>query len=67
MSNLAWSKGRGRQNVAQSAKCKGITMISVNTNIGAMAAIQNLRSTNSDMQTTQNAISTGKKVATAKD
>ncbi|MFN8734626.1 MAG: flagellin [Hyphomonadaceae bacterium] len=42
-------------------------MISVNTNIGAMAAIQNLRSTNSDMQTTQNAISTGKKVATAKD
>ncbi|MFN9611588.1 MAG: flagellin, partial [Hyphomonadaceae bacterium] len=33
----------------------------------AMAAIQNLRSTNSDMQTTQNAISTGKKVATAKD
>jgi len=42
-------------------------MISVNTNIGAMAAIQNLRGTNSDMQTTQNAISTGKKVATAKD
>lgn len=42
-------------------------MISVNTNIGAMAAIQNLRSTNSDMQTTQNAISTGRKVDSAKD
>ncbi|MFY7761642.1 flagellin [Aquidulcibacter sp.] len=42
-------------------------MISVNTNIGAMAAIQNLRSTNSDMQTTQKAISTGKKVASAID
>ncbi len=42
-------------------------MISINTNIGAMAAIQNLASTNRDLQTTQNAISTGKKVATAKD
>ena len=42
-------------------------MISVNTNIGAMAAIQNLASTNRDLQITQNAISTGKKVASAKD
>ncbi|MCA3696268.1 flagellin [Aquidulcibacter sp.] len=42
-------------------------MISVNTNIGAMAAIQNLASTNRDLQSTQNAISTGKKVASAKD
>jgi hypothetical protein len=56
-----------RQKVAQNAKSKGIKMISVNTNIGAMAAIQNLASTNRDLQTTQNAISTGKKVATAKD
>eukprot|EP01041_Mallomonas_annulata_P031107 gene31107-53357_t len=42
-------------------------MISVNTNIGAMAAIQNLASTNRDLQITQNAVSTGKKVASAKD
>lgn len=42
-------------------------MISVNTNIGAMAAIQNLSATNRDLQDTQNAISTGKKVASAKD
>lgn len=42
-------------------------MISVNTNIGAMAAIQNLSATNRDLQETQNAISTGKKVASAKD
>ena len=42
-------------------------MISVITNIGAMAAIQNLSATNRDLQETQNAISTGKKVASAKD
>ena len=42
-------------------------MISINTNIGAMAAIQNLSATNRDLQETQNAISTGKKVASAKD
>ena len=42
-------------------------MISVNTNIGPMAAIQNLSATNRDLQDTQNAISTGKKVASAKD
>ncbi len=42
-------------------------MISVNTNAGAMAAIQNLASTNRDLMATQNAISTGKKVANATD
>ncbi|GBF57702.1 flagellin [Candidatus Phycosocius bacilliformis] len=42
-------------------------MISINTNIGAMAAVQNLASTSRDLQATQNAIATGKKVATAKD
>jgi flagellin len=56
-----------RQKVAQNAKSKGIKMISINTNIGAMAAIQNLSATNRDLQDTQNAISTGKKVASAKD
>jgi flagellin len=42
-------------------------MTSVNTNRGAMIALQNLNSTNRDLFKTQNAISTGLKVATAKD
>ncbi len=41
--------------------------VSVNTNVGAMIALQNLNSTTSMMQTTQNRISTGLKVASAKD
>ena len=40
---------------------------SVNTNVGAMVALQNLNQTNSDLMTTQNRINTGKKVASAKD
>ena len=40
---------------------------SVNTNVGAMVALQNLNSTNSELQVTQSRINTGKKVATAKD
>jgi flagellin len=42
-------------------------MISVNTNTGAMVALQYLNKTNSDLQTTQNQISSGLKVASAKD
>ena len=42
-------------------------MISVNTNRGAMVALQNLSKTQSDLDATQNRISTGKKVASAKD
>jgi flagellin len=42
-------------------------MISVNTNQGAMVALQTLNRTNSDLERTQNAISTGLKVASAKD
>jgi flagellin len=42
-------------------------MISVNTNQGAMVALQTLNRTNSDLEKTQNAISTGLKVASAKD
>jgi flagellin len=42
-------------------------MVSVNTNQGAMVALQSLTSTNRDLFKTQNAISTGLKVATAKD
>jgi flagellin len=40
---------------------------SVNTNVGAMIALQNLNSTQADLMTTQNRINTGKKVASAKD
>jgi len=42
-------------------------MLSVNTNVGAMIALQNLNKTNSEMEMTQNRINTGLKVATAKD
>jgi flagellin len=42
-------------------------MIGVNTNGGAMVALQTLNQTNRDMGKTQNAISTGLKVANAKD
>ncbi|KQY84625.1 flagellin [Brevundimonas sp. Root1423] len=40
---------------------------SVNTNTGAMIALQNLQSTNSELSTVQNRISTGKSVSSAKD
>jgi flagellin len=40
---------------------------SVNTNASAMAALQNLAATQSDLMTTQNRINTGLKVASAKD
>ena len=42
-------------------------MNSVNTNVGAMVALQNLNSTNWELSTTQTRINTGKKVASAKD
>ncbi|MGA0604523.1 flagellin [Phenylobacterium sp. VNQ135] len=40
---------------------------SVNTNVGAMIALQNLNATNNDLMTTQARINTGKRVASAKD
>ena len=40
---------------------------SVNTNVGAMVALQNLNATNSDLSMVQNRINTGKKIASAKD
>jgi flagellin len=40
---------------------------SVNTNVSAMAALQNLASTQMDLSTTQTRINTGLKVASAKD
>ncbi|MBW8881551.1 MAG: flagellin [Asticcacaulis sp.] len=42
-------------------------MQSVNTNVGAMVALQNLNATNSALASTQSRISTGLKVASAKD
>ena len=42
-------------------------MLSVNTNSGAMIALQYLNKTESDLQATQTHINTGLKVATAKD
>jgi flagellin len=42
-------------------------MTSVNTNVGAMAALQNLYSTQAELQNTQNHINTGLKIASAKD
>jgi flagellin len=41
--------------------------LSVNTNVGAMVALQNLSKTNSMLATTQDRISTGRKVDTVKD
>ena len=40
---------------------------SVNTNLGALVALQNLNATNADLATTQTRINTGKKVSSAKD
>lgn len=40
---------------------------SVNTNVGAMVALQNLNATNKDLNVTQARINTGKKIASATD
>ena len=42
-------------------------MTSVNTNVGAMVALQNLNATNAQLEMTQSRINTGKKVSSAKD
>jgi flagellin len=44
-----------------------MSLNSVNTNTGAMVALQNLNTTNSQLATVQNRINTGMKVASAKD
>ena len=41
--------------------------LSVNTNMGAMVALQNLNATNMELDQAQNRINTGKKVSSAKD
>src|SRR4249920_3699005 len=40
---------------------------SVNTNVGAMVALQNLNQTNNELQVTQARINTGKRINSAKD
>src|SRR5690606_13435560 len=40
---------------------------SINTNVGALVALQNLNATNKSLETAQNRINTGFKVANAKD
>ena len=42
-------------------------MLSVNTNTSALTALQYLTNTNSELQTTENAVSSGLKVSSAKD
>jgi flagellin len=44
-----------------------MSLNSVNTNVGAMVALQNLNATGSELNTVQTRISTGLKVASAKD
>jgi flagellin len=46
---------------------RAMALNSVNTNMGAMIALQNLQSTNDELATVQNRINTGKKVNSAKD
>lgn len=44
-----------------------MSQVSVNTNYGALLALQNLNRTNSELDAVQNHVNTGLKVATAKD
>lgn len=44
-----------------------MSLNSVNTNVGAQIALQNLQKTNSELATTQNRINTGKAINSAKD
>jgi flagellin len=44
-----------------------VAINSINTNVGAMVALQNLNTTSSQLEVTQSRINTGKKVASAKD
>src|SRR4051794_16324750 len=44
-----------------------MSLNSINTNSGALIALQNLNSTNSELGIVQQRINTGKKVGTAKD
>jgi flagellin len=55
-----------RQGISRSEK-GGLEMPSINTNYGAAVALQSLNKTSQQLETTQNRISTGMKVSSAKD
>lgn len=59
-------RASGRQKADTTPQMEN-TMLSVNTNNGAMIALEYLSNTNAKLQATQNAVSTGLKVANAKD
>jgi flagellin len=63
-------QGRVRRPKGQNAfkkNGKGQEMATINTNAGAMVALQNLNNTNKEMNQVQNRIATGLAVASAKD
>jgi flagellin len=59
----------GRQNDTGNlqSECFVMALNSINTNSGALIALQNLNSTSSELNTVQQRISTGKKIGSAKD
>ncbi len=59
--------GLASKTLASSKPERELHMLSVNTNMGAMIALQALNKTNHDMAMTQNRINTGLNVASAKD
>src|SRR5882724_8923908 len=64
----AEQNAHGCQNDGRRPEKRTISMsFSVNTNAGALVALQNLGVTQRDLGTTQNRINTGLKVASAKD
>jgi len=62
-------KAPGSQNGVGHVEDKGTAKManSINTNVGAMVALQNLNATNRELNLVQNRVNTGMKVATAKD
>jgi flagellin len=67
-SYLTGQNAPGRQNDAGHLEKENVMALnSVNTNVGALIALQNLNSTNSELNTVQNRINTGLKVGSAKD
>src|SRR5471030_2888197 len=65
---ISEQNAHGCQNDGRSPEKRTIPMsFSVNTNAGALVALQNLSVTQAQLQTTQNRINTGLKVSSAKD
>src|SRR5262245_58353388 len=61
------SKGQSRITPAVLTRRETTIMARLNTNYGAMVALQNLNRTNSDLEAVQGRINSGLKVASAKD